>query len=245
MANFPSLSLGPNYPYWDYIKSPSQIGISTKGTFNALAADVKGLMAYSDILISGSGPASATGRPLGNQYFLNSGGQCCSSPDVSGNCSSDDTVDRYIYINNIPDGSIPFISNDMSNSPDAPKGLLIGILEDVGVLDPFTLFSAFTGKSTPSCRQITLQTTDVSNNVSQGTQYVADSDITSINPCLFTDNPYNSRINPVSNAKCEGFSNIGLNNNYNNDFPTDPIIQLYFFLILILGLYILYKVSYT
>jgi len=246
MSNFPKLSLGDNYPYWKYINSPSKMGMD--GNRNSLTADVKGLMAYSDLLISGQSRASATGHPLGNQYFLNTGGQCCISKDSSGNCI--EQVDRYMYINSIPDGSIPFIQNDMSSDSNAPKGLLIGILEDLEVLDPFALFDAFTSSSNPTCMQITLQVTDTSNNVSQDTQYVAESDVNKISPCKFTDSKYN-KTNPFNNKKCgEAFSNI--NNAYFDEdsqsldryYPTDPIILLYFILIFILGLYIFYKISY-
>ena len=244
MSSFPTLSLGDSYPYWQYINSPSQIGINSNGS--SLAQDVKGLMSYTDLLITGQSAASATGQPLGNQYFLNSGGQCCASgsTDASGNCSN--VVDRYIYINNIPNGSIPFIQSETSSSSGSPKGLLIGILEDLEVLDPFELFSAFTSSSTPPCMQITLQVTDTSNNVSQATQYVADSDVSQISACQFANNT-----NPYSNETCgEGFSNINNveigqdSQSLDRYYPSDPIILLYFILILILGLYIFYKIAY-
>ena len=54
------------------------------------------------MLVTGKGRASKTGKPLGNKFFLKTGGQC-NPIDKKGN-----TVDRYLYINNVPDGSIPF-----------------------------------------------------------------------------------------------------------------------------------------
>jgi len=271
--SFSDMSLGEDYPYWKYIQSPTKMGISSSG--KAFTNDVKALLEYPKLLIEGNSRASATGHPLGNQYFLKTGGQCCDlgiKDSDSGKCSN--VVDRYIYVDNIPDGSIPFISNDTtSNNSNNPKGILIGILEDVGVIGSGvgSLFTAFTSDTLPTCRKITLQVTNNENVISDETQYVADTDINDINSCKFTTiNPYSTdasgynNINPVSCYPCgstnknqtclanlngEAFSNIynkSLSDvkSLDNYYPSDPFIQLYYFLILILGLYIFYKLVY-
>lgn len=63
--------LGPAYPYYQNIKSPSQIGMSSDGNLSTLAQDIDGLVSYVELLVSGSGAASATGQPLGNKFFKN------------------------------------------------------------------------------------------------------------------------------------------------------------------------------
>ena len=61
--------LGPTYPYYKNIKSPSQIGMSDKGTIQQMSNNVNGLINYVELLVSGGGKASATGKPLGNKFF--------------------------------------------------------------------------------------------------------------------------------------------------------------------------------
>ena len=61
--------LGPSYPYYQNIKSPSQIGMSDKGTMSALGKDIDGLIQYVELLVQGNSSASKTGQPLGNKFF--------------------------------------------------------------------------------------------------------------------------------------------------------------------------------
>ena len=97
--------LGPDYKYWKQIKSPQQMGMSTEGSISTIAKDVGGLINYVEVLVTGGGSASSTGRPLGNKFFLKTAATC---KDKSGQI-----VDRYMYVNNVPDGDIPFISSAM------------------------------------------------------------------------------------------------------------------------------------
>ena len=61
--------LGPNYKYYAKIKSPSELGMSSKGSFGALADNIAGLINYTELMVSGGGRASKTGEPLGPQFF--------------------------------------------------------------------------------------------------------------------------------------------------------------------------------
>ena len=47
-----------------------EIGMSSKGNMGALAQDVAGLIAYTEVLVSGQGKASRPGKPLGNRFYL-------------------------------------------------------------------------------------------------------------------------------------------------------------------------------
>jgi hypothetical protein len=62
--------LGPTYPYYKNIKSPSQLGMSDKGTIQQMSQNIVGLTNYVELLVSGKSKASATGGPLGNKFFL-------------------------------------------------------------------------------------------------------------------------------------------------------------------------------
>jgi hypothetical protein len=202
-----------DYPYYKYIKSPEQLGMSDKGTLVQMGKDIKGLISYTELLVTGKSAASKTGQPLGNKFFKNTGGKC---KDISGK-----EQDRYIYINNIPDGSIPFISSGMGVKLDSFKGLIPGVIGNISALNPGALLNAFVAGTTPSCKQITMQTVDNNNIKGTETHYVATVDI------------------PVSKS---GFANM-----INDDvflgpkIPDDIVAQAFFASVGGIGLFILYR----
>ena len=53
VGNLEKKFLGPTYNYAKQIKTPNEIGITSKGTMDALGADVQGLIAFTEILVSG------------------------------------------------------------------------------------------------------------------------------------------------------------------------------------------------
>lgn len=227
--------LGPTYPYYKNIKSPSEIGMSDKGTIQQMTKDIDGLIQYVELLVSGKSKASATGGPLGNKFFLKTGGKCaatdnCSDPNDMSTC---DRVDRYIYIDNVPSGNIPFISSGMGVNFAEFKGLIPGAMGNLNVLNPYGILRAFLSGSTPPCQQITMQTITSDNVKSSETHYVTLTDIQSMDPCTFQDGK-----NPITGQKCrETFQTI-------NDellMPDDPFAQLYFASLGTLGLFILYR----
>jgi len=214
-----------DYPYYKNIKGPSQIGMSSKGTIQALSNDINGLEQYVSLLVSGKSKASATGRPLGNKYFLNTGAQC-ESNDASGN-----QVDRYIYINNVPSGNIPFIPSGMGMDFADFRGLIPGAMGNLGVLNPASLFTSFSSGGNPKCQQITMQTIDTSNNTSSDTQYVALTDIQNMDPCWFSNGK-----NPTTGNKCSESFETG-----SPSLPKDPLAQLYFACLAAIGIFIFYR----
>lgn len=167
--------LGPDYKYFKYIKTPSELGVSSSGGLDSLGTNIKSLMSYVEMLVSGGGDASATGKPLGNKFFLKTGAKCKVSSNDATNGS---VVDRYVYVNNVPDGNIPFISSGLGGVQFTEfEGLIPGTMSNAAALNPFSLFQAFQLGSTPDCQSITLETIDANNNVSSATNYVAMVDI--------------------------------------------------------------------
>jgi hypothetical protein len=153
-----------------------------------------------ELLVSGKSKASATGGPLGNKFFLNTGGKCaaidsCSDPKDSSTCKQ---VDRYIYIDNVPQGNIPFISNGMGVNFSEFKGIIPGAMGNLNALNPFAILRAFLAGSTPPCQQITMQTITSDNVKSSESHYVTLADITSMDPCTFSNGK-----NPVTGQKCK------------------------------------------
>ena len=229
--------LGEDYPYYKYIKTPSDIGMSSKGTLKQLGKDIDGLIEYVNILISGKSKASATGKPLGNKFFIKTAAKCTSN-------TTGEEVDRYIYINNVPMGNIPLISSGMGVNFSEFKGLIPGTISNLNAFNPMTMLQAFVEGAKPKCQEITMQTIDSDNIVSSSTHYVALVDIKNMDPCSFSD-----KKNPLTGQKCkETFENMEINENIlsninlNFDIPDDPIAQLFFATFGIFGIYLFYKI---
>lgn len=227
--------LGPTYPYYKNIKTPSALGMSSKGSISAVGKDINGLIAYVEVLVTGKSKASATGGPLGNKFFLKTGAKCM---DNSSDASNNQQVDRYIYVDNVPDGNIPFISAGMGTNFNDFEGLIPGAMGNLNVLNPFAIMQAFLSGSTPPCQEITMETIDINNNKSSETHYVTTVDIKNMDPCMFQNGS-----NPVTNTKCKESFNNDNNDNDNEpvSLPSDPIVQLYFLGLAIIGLYVLSK----
>jgi hypothetical protein len=220
--------LGPDYQYWKQIKSPSQMGMSSNGSISTIAADVGGLINYVEVLVTGNGQASATGGPLGNKFFLKTAATCKDK-------KSKKIVDRYVYVNNVPDGSIPFISSGMNVNFGEFKGLVPGTLSNVSALNPMLIFQAFMTGSQPECEEITLETIDVNNNKGTETRHVTTTDLKNMNPCDFKP-LYNT--NPITGQACrEAFTN-----RKSSKTPDDLLVKLFYASIGVLGVYLLLSV---
>lgn len=196
-----------DYPYYKYIKNPSQLGMSTRG--KDIGKNFQGLMAYVSVLVFGKSKASTTGGPLGNRFFVKSYSKC---KDMK----TDELVDRYIYIDNVPSGNLRLdidITDDVdpSKNPDGTAkqtagnavntgmtGLVPGILEDITKINPITLFKDLEDDTYPPCHKVTLDTIDSSNVWGSETHYVSDKDLKWVDPCFFIDN-----INVATNVKCK------------------------------------------
>jgi len=221
--------LGPSYPYYKNIKTPSQIGMSDQGSLQALGNNINGLVQYVEVLVTGDSNASTTGNPLGNKFFLQTGAKCVDT-------ASKKQVDRYIYVDNVPSGNIPFISSGLGVNFSEFKGLIPGTMSDLNVLNPFGIMQAFMSGSTPPCQNLTMQTIDTRNNSSTESHYVTLTDIKNMDACSFQN-----RQNPLTGKSCqETFQGIAQNAE-SVPLPDDPLAQIYFASLAALGIYILYR----
>jgi len=223
--------LGPDYAYYEQILSPSELGMSAKGSTDALKADFKGLTGYVDVLLFGGGDAQKNKHnPLGDKFFLTTGAKCKDT-------ASGETVTRSLYINNVPDGSIPFISTDALGGGGLPKGLVPGTLSNLARINPMSIFAAFMSGTTPDCQSIKMELVDDTNQVTTGNGFVTNTDIQSMPACWFLD-----KTNPVTSARCEGFTNMNPSPIMPNpDMPDDALIKIYYSALGLLGIYILFK----
>lgn len=250
---------GAPYPYYKYIKTPAEIGMSEKGSIAQLGTNVKGLIGYADLLVSGSGVANGSSlhQPLGNNFFIKTAGQCKVSKvalneynkvaictDVSCNGITNKSimkndvevntlVDRYDYIHHQPDGSIPFVSSGLGVNFGSFKGLIPGTLSNLSVIDPAALFRSFTAGPTPECVKLNMNTIDEFNISKNVSQYVAVADITSMSPCWFTD-----KINPITQNVCrEAFQTLS-----STEIPKDNIVCMYFGVLFAIFMMIIYNI---
>ncbi len=209
-------ALGPGYDYWKNIKSPNEMGMSDEGTIKALSNDISGLLNYVTVLVTGKSNASKTGQPLGNKFFLQTMATCKNveaDPKLPDSEKNPIIVPRYIYVDNIPDGTIPFIPS----GPDGGKlkdfrGLIPGAIGNLSAFSPSGFGRAFTMGNHPDCINITLETVDNDNNYGEATHYVAVADImneiktsnmTKGNPVGNVKDPcrFKDYTNPATNAK--------------------------------------------
>lgn len=215
--------LGPDYPYYKYIRTPSEIGMSGSGSLSQLGKDIDGLINYVELLVSGGGKASATGQPLGNKFFLKTGGKCTDK-------ATGQDVDRYIYVNNVPQGNIPFISSGVGVNFSEFKGLIPGTISNLNAFNPMEIFQSFIAGAKPDCQEISMETIDIYNNHSTETHFVSLIDINNIDPCSFPN-----KTNPITGSKCrEAFSTIHPD--------SDTFSQIYFGTLGALSIYILYGI---
>ena len=233
--------LGPAYPYYQNINSPNagNMNMSSNGTLQALAQDIEGLISYVQLLVEGGGNASIPGGPLGNKFFLKTGAKCLDT-------ETNEQVDRYIYVDNVPDGNIPFISSGLGTNFTQFEGLIPGAMSDLNVLNPYAILQSFLSGSMPKCQSLTMETINNNNVPGQETQYVTLTDIQNMDPCTFSNgtNPISGKgcVNAFTNysdvkktnSKSKKYKNIGL--------PRDLSVQIYFASLAFIGVFILYKI---
>ena len=238
--------MGPKYDYAKNIKTPAEIGMSDKPSLPALGKNIDGLVSYVELLVAGKGKASMTGKPLGNKFFLKTAASCVAN-------DTQDQVDRYIYINNVPVGNIPFISSAAGVNFTTFRGLIPGLMGNLDNLNLGGIFQSAMSGTTPPCQQITMETIDENNNHGSDTHYVATVDIQNMDPCIFT---LSGKKNPVSGQVCrEGFVSSASaalspapakeNARVIPSSPPpyelqDPLVRIYFVLLAALMIYFVY-----
>lgn len=171
--NVPSSFLGQNYKYQDHIRTPEELGMSSEGSMTTMVKDINGLIGYVQLLVAGGGDATKGPQsgPLGDKFFLNTGGQCT---DVA----SGNKVDRYIYIDNVPDGSIPFVTASLNGykSKDM-RGIVPGVLSNMSRIEPTKIFGAFMMGSEPACKEVTREVINEDGKSSTSTHHLILTDI--------------------------------------------------------------------
>jgi hypothetical protein len=231
--------LGPDYDYGAQILTPDELGMSSAGNFEALADDIGGLINYVKVLVTGRGRASRTGSPLGTKFFIK-------TPMACKDKATGKSVPRSIYINNVPDGSIPLLSSGGGGVQFRTfEGLIPGLMSNVAQINPLQILNAFTAGSSPTCQAIKMETIDSNNVRSTATAYVTNADIN-----VMMNSWFNVSARPDTKEEDEEFTTMQSASSLINDkgttidyskMPNDFFIKLYYSSLGLLGLYILLR----
>jgi hypothetical protein len=135
VSNVETQILGPDYSYADGISGPSSLGVGSDGSFSQLGSNASAIAYYVEALITGN-------PPLGNQYFVNTGGMCA-APDGT-------LQPRFNYINNMSSGAAALPAAISELGADF-NGLIPGVADDIEGLNPLHLFTSLMADSNPPC----------------------------------------------------------------------------------------------
>lgn len=143
--------LGPSYNPADEMLPPASIGVKRGGDLGDVVGAVKGVIYYGDMIGFG-GPSSGFTqgmpglKPLGVNYFINSGLTCSNGATM------------WEYVQTIPDGSA--LGDKVKDALagvglPALRGMAPGMLEDVKfALDPSPVINAVVGSGYPQCELV-------------------------------------------------------------------------------------------
>lgn len=140
---------GSPYNPADAMKTPAQLGIRVGDSMSDVVAAVKGVGFYVDQIGFGAPSTGLTNgmdlKPLGVNYFLNTGSTCSNGAEM------------WEYIQGIPEGDAlgKGVKNAMAAMGLPPlKGLAPGMIEDVkNALNPAPLMNTLLGSAYPRCKK--------------------------------------------------------------------------------------------
>lgn len=233
---------GPDYDYYKKIKSPGELGMTSKGGVSELASDIAGLVDYVEVIVSGGGKASKVGEPMGGKFLLKTAGQCK-------DYKTGKLVSRDMYINNQPTSKIPIISNVSGMSFPEFRGLVPGIIEDVYDINPIKIFRAFMEGNEPICAEVSLPTISPNNIKGNKSGYVPIVELQDlVDSGKIPSNVLTSEMkNAIKSGEKEGFVNMWdiVNGEYNDNFTMvkklDTMSNVYIVSLGLVIMYIIYK----
>jgi hypothetical protein len=163
--------LGSPYTPVDSLLGPATIGVEAGDSLDSVVRAVKGVGYYTDTIGFGASSNSLTRgmdlRPLGINYFLNTGQKCSNGADM------------FQYFKGIPSGDAlgKKVSRDMAAMGLPPlKGLAPGMVEDAKeALNPFNLMNAMLGSGYPKCKKVREMVGDMYGHIQDpydGTQWI-------------------------------------------------------------------------
>ena len=154
--------LGPQYNPADEMLPPASIGVHRGGDLNDVIGAVKGVIYYGDMMGFGEPSSEFTKgmpglKPLGVNYFINSGLTCSNGATM------------WEYVPTIPTGSaLGQKVKDALRGIGLPqlRGMAPGILEDAeSALNPAPVINAVVGSGYPHCRLMKMPVGDAEGKI--------------------------------------------------------------------------------
>jgi hypothetical protein len=143
--------LGPSYNPADEMLPPAAVGVRRGGDLGDVVGAVKGIIYYGDMIGFGAPSSGFTRgmpglRPLGVNYFVNSGLTCSNGATM------------WEYVKTIPEGNA--LGNKVKDALagvglPALRGMAPGMVEDVKfALNPYPVINAVVGSGYPKCKLV-------------------------------------------------------------------------------------------
>jgi len=144
-----------------------------------------------------------------------------------------ETENRYIYIDNLPTGKIPGLG-----TLKGMRGLIPGMIENLGAFNPMGLLNSITAPSVPPCVKLNMETiefmddgansSDWHHKYGTDAHHVALSDIYDLNPCSFVVSGTVGK-NPISDREssdCPKHASETFTNLFNGEKDDNTILKL-------------------
>jgi hypothetical protein len=174
-ASISASDFGSSYSPANALLTPVQLGINVGNSMDDVVNAIKGVGFYTDQIGFGAPSTSLTNgmnlRPLGINYFLNTGSTCSNGATM------------WHYMEGIPNGNalgegVKRAMDEMGLPP--LQGLAPGMIEDAKhALNPAPLMNTLFGSGYPQCKQVTLHVGDAYNHIQDpttGEYWISDPD---------------------------------------------------------------------
>lgn len=225
----PAQTVRVEYNYSTKINPPSAIGMSNESSMDDIGKNIAGIISYIRMLVAGGGEASTVSGPMGPKFFVE-------TPTTCKDADTGSTKKRSMYVNYVPVGSIPIPISGIPDIGTGYQGLLPGILENVGKLNPVKMMKNIMNGQDNSCRLLKMETIDADNRKSSGQGFVSDNDILGMDSSWFSSAFPRPQIPPKENFENYGSvpdaSFMGANSSCRN---------IYVNLLGLMGIYIMLK----
>lgn len=148
--------MGSPYNPADAMITPAQLGVKVGSSMGDVVNGIKGVGFYIDQIGFGAPSTGLTNgmplKPLGVNYFMNTGTQCSNGADM------------WEYVQGITEGNAlgEGVKKAMSDMGLPPlQGLAPGMIEDAkNALDPSPLMNTLLGSGYPKCKKVSKQVGD-------------------------------------------------------------------------------------
>ena len=138
----------PNYNYLKYIETPHDKNVKSDDNINTFINNTMTLPYWIKILSIGDGSTETKSYKDGKGSFNTRGALGNRYKIQTGYCK--DGKPRWTWVDNVPNGKIPIIdplnSEKIIEVPSLLKGLVPGLLQDLGTINPVDIYRSVSGE---------------------------------------------------------------------------------------------------